>query len=258
MPRPPNAHEISQAVALVRQRMAAEGNKGYVVVYAPRWLCGDSLTGDYDLWNSDYDGSGAPRPFRDQYQGVTDVGHGWDPISSRNPRILQFASDSTIGKQTTCDVNKFDGDLFDLIRLCGREPLLPNQDMLESWVQLLGEGGMGWPQLASHTLVDGFAAVGQKEGIRGFAPLMVRPMCSTRRHHRPDPRPLGPIGRGRPHRLAATRRPHPRRRLATVGQQQGITGFAAPAVVQSSPTSRTPGVDALKANTVQLVGFALR
>ncbi|GAA4476306.1 hypothetical protein GCM10023094_15860 [Rhodococcus olei] len=127
MPHPPGPDAILQTVNLVQQRMAAEGATGYVVVYAPRWLYRDSLTGNYDIWNSDYNGSGAARPFRDQYQGVTDVARGWDLMSGRKPRILQFASDATIGRQRTCDVDKFDGDLFALIRLCGREPVASEQ-----------------------------------------------------------------------------------------------------------------------------------
>ena len=43
-------------------------------------------------------------------------------MSGRKPRILQFASDGVVGRQHTCDVNKFDGDLHTLTRLCGRDP----------------------------------------------------------------------------------------------------------------------------------------
>ena len=105
--------------------MARERTTGYVIVYAPRWLYGDELGAGYDLWNSDYTGSGAPRPFTDQYRGVTDRSHGWAAMSGRTPRILQFASDAVVGRQHTCDVNKFDGDLNTLIRLCGRNPDAP-------------------------------------------------------------------------------------------------------------------------------------
>ncbi|MFF0633806.1 C39 family peptidase [Nocardia sp. NPDC004151] len=38
------------------------------------------------------------------------------------------------------------------------------------WIQLMGVGGNGWPQLGGHTLVDGVAAIGQKLTIDGFAP----------------------------------------------------------------------------------------
>ncbi len=122
LPRAPSPEEIRRAVDAVRHRMARERTTGYVIVYAPRWLYGDRLGAGYDLWNSDYTGSGAPRPFTEQYRGVTDRSHGWTAMSGRTPRILQFASDAVIGRQRNCDVNKFDGDLYTLIRLCGWSP----------------------------------------------------------------------------------------------------------------------------------------
>ncbi len=119
--RLPNPAEIGQAVDAVKRRMALQGTRGYVVVYAPRWAYGNTLGSGYDIWNSNYNGSGSPRPFKEQYQGVGDFQSGWDLMSGRKPRILQFASDSQIGTQKTCDVNKFDGDLYSLIQLCGRD-----------------------------------------------------------------------------------------------------------------------------------------
>jgi GH25 family lysozyme M1 (1,4-beta-N-acetylmuramidase) len=121
-PRTANPAEILQTVNLVKQRLADRGNTGYVIGYTPKWLYRDTLTGGYDIWASNYTGSGAARPFKDQYQGVTDFQAGWKPMSGRKPRILQFASDGQVGTQHTCCVDKFDGDLYDLIRLCGREP----------------------------------------------------------------------------------------------------------------------------------------
>jgi hypothetical protein len=59
LPRPPSPDEIRWAVDAVHDRMARERTTGYVVVYAPRWLYGDELGTGYDLWNSDYTGSGA-------------------------------------------------------------------------------------------------------------------------------------------------------------------------------------------------------
>lgn len=76
----------------------------------------------YDLWNSDHSGSGAARPFKKQYRGMSDGSHGSGLMSGRKPTILQFASDGVVGRQHTCDVDKFDGDLHTLIRLCGRDP----------------------------------------------------------------------------------------------------------------------------------------
>jgi hypothetical protein len=37
---------------------------------------------------------------------------------------LQFASDGQVGTQHTCCVDKYDGDLYQLMRRCGREPAL--------------------------------------------------------------------------------------------------------------------------------------
>lgn len=120
-PRPPNAREVQQAVELTKQRLASRGIPGYVIGYTPFWLYGNALTGDYDIWASNYNGSGAPRPFKEQYQGVGDHAEGWNQMSGRKPRILQFASDGVVGSQHTCCVDKFDGDLYELIRLCGRD-----------------------------------------------------------------------------------------------------------------------------------------
>ncbi len=122
MPRPPNPEEIRQVVELLKERMTQQNATGYVIAYAPKWLYDNELTGNYDIWNSNYTGSGAPRPFKDQYQGVTDFQAGWKPMSGRKPTILQFASDAVVGTQHTCCVDKFDGDLHQLIRKCGREP----------------------------------------------------------------------------------------------------------------------------------------
>lgn len=46
--------------------MARDGTAGYVIARAPRWLYGDELGAGYDLWNSDYIGSGTPRPLAEQ------------------------------------------------------------------------------------------------------------------------------------------------------------------------------------------------
>ncbi len=122
VPRPPTPEEIARAVAVLKRRMEIQGTRGYVVVYAPHWLYENSLGAGYDIWNSYYVGSGSPRAFKEQYQGVGDKSAGWDLMSGRVPRILQFSSDGVVGRQNTCDINKFNGDLHALIRLCGRDP----------------------------------------------------------------------------------------------------------------------------------------
>jgi len=117
MPRAPTPAEGRQFLNELR-RLA--GGKGWFVAYAPRWLYKDSFRIGYDLWASDYRGSGAPRPFKQQYRGVP--ASSWQPYSGRKPRVLQFASDATIGRQKTCDANRFDGDLKTLIALTRSKP----------------------------------------------------------------------------------------------------------------------------------------
>ena len=114
MPRAPSPAEARKFMNELK-RLA--GGKGYFVAYAPRWVYGDSFKIGYDLWASDYRGSGAPRPFKEQYKGVP--ASSWKPYSGRKPRVLQFASDARIGTQHTCDANRFDGDLNALIKLTG-------------------------------------------------------------------------------------------------------------------------------------------
>ncbi|MCI4674168.1 DUF4185 domain-containing protein [Candidatus Mycolicibacterium alkanivorans] len=121
---PPSADEVARAVAAVRDRLARRGNFGYVIAYAPFSKYGNGLPPGFDIWNANYNGSGDPRPFRQQYEGVTDTAPGWNVMSGRKPRILQFTEDGHVGLQSRCDVNKFDGTLHDLIRLCGRDPEL--------------------------------------------------------------------------------------------------------------------------------------
>ncbi|NUT33916.1 MAG: hypothetical protein HOV79_12670 [Hamadaea sp.] len=94
------------------------------VLYAPRWAYGDGLPGDRPLWNSDYRGSGEPADFRAQWDRVAahEANTGFDPMSGRVPRILQYASDAVIGGQHTCDANVFPGtldDFADMITLRG-------------------------------------------------------------------------------------------------------------------------------------------
>ena len=121
---PPSADEVARAVAAMRDRMARRGTVGYVIAYAPFSKYGNGLPPGFDIWNANYNGSGAARPFRQQYEGVTDTAPGWNVMSGRKPRILQFADDGHVGPQSRCDVNKFDGTLHDLVRLCGRDPEL--------------------------------------------------------------------------------------------------------------------------------------
>lgn len=84
------------------------------VVYAPKWVYGDSLTGlGYPLWASSYvTGAGS---FRALYPG--DGSSKWAPYSGQTPAILQYSSSATIGGQSTSDANAFRGTLAQLTAL---------------------------------------------------------------------------------------------------------------------------------------------
>jgi GH25 family lysozyme M1 (1,4-beta-N-acetylmuramidase) len=116
MPRKPSPAECKQFMTELK-RLA--GGRGYFVAYAPRWAYGDTFRIGFDLWASDYSGSGAARPFKEQYKGVPQKS--WRPYSGRRPRILQFASDATIGRQKKCDADRFRGSLQQLLALSGRK-----------------------------------------------------------------------------------------------------------------------------------------
>jgi hypothetical protein len=81
------------------------------VVYAPKWVYGDSLSGlGYPLWASNYvTGSGSASKL---YPG--DGSSRWDSYSGQVPLILQFTSSATIAGQTTCDANAYRGTLAQL------------------------------------------------------------------------------------------------------------------------------------------------
>jgi hypothetical protein len=76
------------------------------VVYAPKWVYGDKLTGlTYPLWASSYvTGAGS---FKALYPG--DGSSHWGMYSGQAPAILQFTSSATIGGQSTCDANAYRG-----------------------------------------------------------------------------------------------------------------------------------------------------
>jgi hypothetical protein len=91
-----------------------------LVFYAPKWAYGDSIPGTDPLWSSDYRGSGAPAGFKTMYDRVKDTGNGWVKYSGRIPVIWQYASDSIIGGQKTCDANVFKGGEEDFAAMLAR------------------------------------------------------------------------------------------------------------------------------------------
>jgi hypothetical protein len=84
------------------------------IVYAPKWVYGDKLSGlGYPTWASSYvTGSGYAS---DLYPG--DSSSKWAPYGGQVPAILQFSSSATIAGQTTCDANAYRGTIVDLIKL---------------------------------------------------------------------------------------------------------------------------------------------
>lgn len=87
------------------------------VLYAPRWLYGDTMARvGYPLWASDYGGNPVAS-YRQAYPG--DAAGRWAAYSGRVPAILQYGSRLTIGSQHGCDANAFRGELAQLIALVG-------------------------------------------------------------------------------------------------------------------------------------------
>lgn len=101
------------------------------VVYAPKWVYGDTLKGlGYPLWASAYvTGSGG---FKALYPG--DSSSRWAAYSGQTPAILQYSSSATIGGQTTSDANAFRGTLAQLVQLVapGWSDDVTKQDVLDA------------------------------------------------------------------------------------------------------------------------------
>lgn len=95
-------------------RLVARAPKLWPVVYAPKWVYGDSLAGlGYPLWASSYVTGVAG--FRSLYPG--DASSRWGAYSGQTPAILQYTSSAIIGGQTTCDANAYRGTFDELVAL---------------------------------------------------------------------------------------------------------------------------------------------
>jgi hypothetical protein len=90
-------------VLAIGRHLEAKGvARGQIVVYGPRWVYGNELTGiPWRLWASAY--TQEARPFKHVYPG--DDAAGWGPYSGQTPLILQFSSVTSIGAQHECDAN---------------------------------------------------------------------------------------------------------------------------------------------------------
>lgn len=97
------------------QRLVAKtGGRLRPIVYAPKWVYGNALTGlGYPLWASSYvSGAG---PFGNLYPG--DQSSRWAAYSGQVPDILQYTSSATIAGQQTCDANAYRGTIQQLSAL---------------------------------------------------------------------------------------------------------------------------------------------
>lgn len=126
MPRCPNQVEI---VAFMDEVKRLAGGRGAFWAYAPKWQYGESLTAlAYDIVSSNYSGSGASRPFEQQWQSVLAAGApGWATYSGHKPVMYQFASDALRGgTNPPGDINIYRGDLHTLVKATGRIPVQPS------------------------------------------------------------------------------------------------------------------------------------
>lgn len=107
------------------------------IVYAPKWVYGDSLKGlGAPLWASAYvTGSSG---FKALYPG--DSSSRWAAYSGQVPAILQYTSSATIGGQSTCDANAYRGTLAELTALLapGWSDDVTPQDLLSAQIVVGG------------------------------------------------------------------------------------------------------------------------
>lgn len=103
------------------------------IVYAPRWVYGDTLRGlPYPLWASDF-GKNPTVAYRAAYPG--DTSSRWVAYSGQTPAILQYGSRTTIGSQTICDANAYRGTLPELVALTQGDDVTPQDlDQIKSKV----------------------------------------------------------------------------------------------------------------------------
>jgi GH25 family lysozyme M1 (1,4-beta-N-acetylmuramidase) len=157
MQRQPNLDEIHRFMDKLH---SLAGGHGYYSVYAPKWLYGDTLTGiRYDLWASNYDFSGSARPYRQQWADVSQAIQegrtpGFKAYSGKEPLILQFSSDATIGTQSICDINKFRGTLQELLALAGGQTGTPLPGgTMSVFDEVVGQGPEEFAQHAVRTAI---------------------------------------------------------------------------------------------------------
>lgn len=129
-----------------------------VFLYASKGHYGDSIDADMIKWNANYAPEHAPtRDFRDIYRGVGgDNGPGWESYSGAAPVIWQYASDATIGRQTTCDANAFRGTVDDFRKLI--EPNVPTVALTPEQLVYNQAFNAGWNAAYNKAFQLGFTA----------------------------------------------------------------------------------------------------
>lgn len=139
------------------------GGRLIPVVYAPRWVYGDTLRGlRYPLWASDY-GSNPTVGYRQAYPGNTSTR--WAAYSRITPAILQFGSRTTIGAQGICDANAFRGTLDQLRALISTgDDMSDAYDLINSGKRVEGAATYPDPDYGSLFIATGLQ-LAQKASI---------------------------------------------------------------------------------------------
>ncbi|MGW5153568.1 DUF4185 domain-containing protein, partial [Rhodococcus koreensis] len=142
-------------------------------IYLPRWYWRDHmgsppLNNLPPLWNSHYVAASG-------YASVIYPGKGFAGWANYAPgvpvEILQFSDQGQVAGRLV-DVNAYEGTLDGLRELFGGAPgeLSVDDCVLDFWLQLLGPGGAGWPQLNNRSVVDALAEIGLHQGVPGMTP----------------------------------------------------------------------------------------
>lgn len=155
----PSKSEI-QACA---NRLMQRAPKLRPIVYAPKWVYGNSLSGlGFPLWASNYS-SASGGTASGIYAGIGgDNSSKWGAYSGQTPAILQFTSSATIAGQSTCDANAYRGT-FEQLRALVAPGWIPAPPVEEPQVELTTNlGDQAYP---NRTVGDAFRDL---EKLRDF------------------------------------------------------------------------------------------
>jgi GH25 family lysozyme M1 (1,4-beta-N-acetylmuramidase) len=158
-----NMRDLVDAIDAAGMRVCA--------IYLPRWYWRDHmgsppLSGLPPLWNSHYVTASGFASVIYPGKGF----EGWKDYAAGAPvEILQFSDKGQVAGRLV-DVNAYEGTLDGLRELFSGAPgqLSVDDCVLDFWLQLLGPGGAGWPQLNNRSVVDALAEIGVHQGIAGM------------------------------------------------------------------------------------------